>query len=73
MADQFLLPKDPRLSFGMLFPSSKRNHPHASVSGSQTHYLFWGQERDLPRLARIERKAGRSCNTAATSSSPMSA
>jgi perosamine synthetase len=43
MGSQFLLPKDPRLSFRMLLPTSRRKHLRAPISGSRAHYLFWAR------------------------------
>lgn len=43
MANSFLLPKDPRLSLGMLLPSPRRGSVIAPVGGSRTYYLFWAR------------------------------
>jgi len=43
MPDQFLLPKDARLSLRMLIPSFRRKHLPEPAGGSPTHYLFWAR------------------------------
>jgi dTDP-4-amino-4,6-dideoxygalactose transaminase len=43
MQEQFLLPKDPRLSLGMFFPFYRRSSLPAKLNGRPIHYLFWAR------------------------------
>ena len=58
MTDRFLLPKDPRLSLGLLLPSSRRRNVPAQVSGSQTYYLFWARNAIYHSLRALKFKPG---------------
>jgi len=57
MIDHFLLPKDPRLTLGMLFPVKREKHP-APVSGGRFHYLFWARNAIYHGLRALNVRAG---------------
>jgi perosamine synthetase len=43
MAEKFVVPKDPRLSFGMLLPRARSSDLPSPVHGRPTHYVFWAR------------------------------
>lgn len=58
MVEQFILPKDPRLTFAMLLPRFRERRLRSPVTGRATHEFFWARNAIYQGLRALEVKPG---------------